>query len=321
MASLQWAPSRFRRNRLLLDHAIPTLPIRARHQFFITVHMKTNPHPSAFLRALCGAVLLSGSALTSNSAEVQAPAPARPVMSPAERKAAREAYMAKIREQEANTKVVLRAVGAPGGEPVAMFDVNDEPKLVMENSELVGQVAEIDVAKAQVTIRTRDGSLRVFTLTDPRPVKFPEFSPQQVEMMISEMNRGRPRNEGAPIELMRTWSELSREAKEDILLSYLRSGVVIDISSRSSASSARLFERQMVQRIQERMDAFLASLTPEQRELFRGSSKGLVRIGTPPMDKEALAAKNNRASSSLEQLLASLTADQRKLYDAMRPGQ
>ena len=94
-------------------------------------------------------------------------------MSPAERKAAREAEWARIREREANAKVVLRAVGTVGGVPVAMLDVNDEPKLVKEYSELVGQVAEIDVAKAQVTVRTRDGSLRVFTLTEPRPVKFP----------------------------------------------------------------------------------------------------------------------------------------------------
>lgn len=228
--------------------------------------------------------------------------------------------MAKILEQEAKAKVVLRAVGTVGGVPVAMFDVNDEPTLVMEDSELVGQVAEIDVANAQVTVITRDQSQRVFTLTDPRPVKFPDFSPQQVEMMIRGTSRGRPQNEGAPIELIRAWSELSREAKEVILLSYLRSGVVINISSSSSASSGRLFERQMVQRIQENAGAFLASLSPEQRELFRGSSQGLVRLDASPAGQAALADKNRQAGSKLEQLLASLTPEQRKLYDAMRPG-
>ena len=300
--------------------------------------MKIHSHSSTFLCVFCGVILLSGSVYIGNSAEAQAvatPAPAvqltpaiRPPMPPVDR----EVYMAKILEREANAKVVLRAVGTVGGAPVAMFDVNDEPKLVTLYSGLVGQVAEIDVAKAQVTVRARDGSLRVFTLTEPRPVKFPsvtdqpELQERMMRMPEEKMRRmsayARLRTQGVPDELVFTWAKLNREAKEAILLFYLQAGLVVSISSDpvGETSVGSLFERQMAQRSRERMKAFMASLTPEQRELFKGSAQGLVRIGTPPAELESLADKNRRAGSNLEQLLASLTPEQRKLYDAIHPG-
>lgn len=286
--------------------------------------MKTNIRSSALRHALSGIALLFASALVGNSAELPSatpPAPpARPVRSPAERKAAREALMTELLERDANAKVVLRAIGTPGGVPVAMFDVNDEPKLVIEHSELVGWVAEIDVAKAQVTVKSRNGSLRVFTLTEPRAVKFPEFSPGQVESFLRPTRRPPPFDGSVPNELLQAWGDLNREAKEVILLSYLRSGVVLDISSSSSLSRAPLFSRQIEQRQQERLQAFLATLTPEQHALFKGSSQGLVRIGASPEEQEAQAAKNRLTKSKQEELVASLTPEQRKLYDAMRSG-
>ena len=249
-------------------------------------------------------------------------------MSPAELKTASESYLAKILEQEARAKVVLRAIGTVGGEPVAMFDVNDEPKLVILYSELVGQVVEIDVAKAQVTVQTRDDSLRVFTLTEPRPVKFPvvtaqpELQEKMMRMPEERMRRmptyARLRTQGVPDELMFTWAQLNREAKEAILLFYLQQGLVVSISV-GETSIASLFERQMAQRSRARMKAFMASLTPEQQELFRGSAQGLVRMGTPPAQLDTLAEKNRWAGSSREQLLASLTPEQRQLYDALHP--
>ena len=244
-------------------------------------------------------------------------------MSPAERKAARQERWAKLLAEEANAKVVLRAIGTPGGVPVAMFDVNDEPKLVMEGSELVGLVAEIDVAKAQVTVRTRDGSLWVFTLTDPRPVKFPGVTsqPELQERMMRTPGYIRLRTQGVPDELVFTWAELNREAKEAILLHYLQRGLVVSISSDpvGETSIGQLFEGQMEQRSQERIKAFVSTLTPEQHDLFRGSSQGLVRLDASPEKQAVLADKNRRSGSNLEQLLASLTPEQRRLYDAIRP--
>ncbi len=283
--------------------------------------MKTKFRSPARRHTLDGIALLFASALLCSSAEP--PPAAQPVRLPADRKAAREAYMAELLERDDNAKVVLRAVGTVGGAPVAMFDVNDEPKLVTLYSGLVGQVAEIDVAKAQVTVSARDGSLRVFTLTEPRPVKFPSVTdqPELQERMMRMPDYVRLRREGVPSELVFTWGELNREAKEAILLFYLQRGLVVSLSNPPGETSiAQLFERQMTQRSQERMKAFRASLTPEQWELFKGSAQGLVRMGAPPAGQEALAAKNSQAGSKLEQLLASLTPEQRKLYDAMRPG-
>lgn len=248
--------------------------------------------------------------------------PARPVMSP-ERKAAREALMAELLKRDANAKVVLRAVGTVGGAPVAMLDVNDEPKLVTIFSELVGQVVEIDVGKAEVTVQTRDGSLRVFTLTEPRPVKFPGVTsqPELQEKMMRTPTYIRLRTQGVPDELEFTWGKLNREAKEAILLHYLQRGLVVSISGNGETSIAQLFERQMEQRSQERMKAFLASLTPEQNELFRGSVQGLVRMDAPPEKVTAQAEKNRQTGPNREKLLASLTPEQRKLYDAVfKPG-
>jgi hypothetical protein len=239
--------------------------------------------------------------------------------SPAERQAARDALLAEILRKEATAVVVLRAVGTVGGVPVAMVDVNDEPRVVMLYSELAGQVVEIDVPQGQVTVQSRNGSLRIHKLTEPRPVKFPEVTsdPEQQEKMMGTPDYVRLRRQGVPSEVVLTWNTLNREAKEAILLSYLQLGLVVRISQ-GEISVGQLFEQQMFQRSQERMRAFVASLSPEQEAWFRGSAVGLVRMDAPPEKLAAQAEKNRQTGANKEKLLASLTPEQRKLYDAMR---
>jgi len=247
-------------------------------------------------------------------------------MPSAEQQAFWEAQKKKRQEWEAGAVIVLRAIGTPGEVPVAMFDVNDEPVLVMENSELAGRrVEKIDVANSRVTTVARDKSERVFPLLDPRPVEFPVFTPQHVEALVSRQGRWGRDDRTMPVELLMAWGKINREGKEAILLAYLRGGNVIGIEPdltgrgfRGGTSSSQLFARQISQRNKERREAFLASLTPEQRERFSVASPA-IRLTAPPEEREAQMAQARKVKAAQDEVIAGLTPAQRQLYEAWQP--
>ena len=250
-------------------------------------------------------------------------------MSLAERSALIEGHQAKLREWQAKAKIELRAIGTPGEVPVALFDVNDEPVLVVAHGELAGyQVTEIDGANARVTVTSRDKSERIFSLLDPRPVKFPVFSPQHVESLVSRQGRWGREDRSVPVELLMAWDKINREGKEAILLAYLQNGNIVGIEPdhtgsgfRSGTSSSQLFAKQISQRNKELRDTFLASLTPEQRERFKGGLQQAIRLTAPLEEREAQMAQSRKTKAGQDEVIAGLTPEQRKLYDAWRPKQ
>ena len=77
---------------------------------------------------------------------------------------------------------LLSAVQMPGGVPIAFLEVNDEPRLVRVGSDLLGaRVTEIDSNAGRVTTISRDGqSKRVFDQGDPKSIKLPSFTAQEM---------------------------------------------------------------------------------------------------------------------------------------------
>lgn len=219
-------------------------------------------------------------------------------------------------------KIVLRAIGAPGGVPVAVFDVGGEPKLVIEGSGLVtARVTEIDGANGRVTVSVGKVDSREFKLTNPRPVKFPEITPKQYDLIVTGSAKRSRDDERVPSELVFAWSAINAEGKEAILMNYLRRGLVININGTPGGAgviTTRLFEKKIAQRVAERREAFVASLTPEQRERFRGGGQMAIKFTAPPEEREKMAALSQVNKAQQDRVIAELTPDQRQLYDLWR---
>lgn len=241
-------------------------------------------------------------------------------MTDAEMHAYHQAQIVERDRWAASAKVVLRAIGTPGGVPVALFDVNDEPWLVKQGSDLVtSSVTTIDVQNARViTTSPRNQAQRTYDLTEPRAVKFPDFTPQHIESLLSPNNqeKGRPR---IPYEVTQAWGVINRDGKEAILLNYLRSGYLLGIHTGTQAPSLTtgfLFDRQLTQRFRERYNAFAASLNAEQREAFAGGTQAVIRLDAPAEQRRAAAALGKAQMEKREAVIAALTPEQRQLYDA-----
>ncbi len=306
--------------------------VEGKRQLFSRIHMITNYRPQTLVRTFAGVALLAAFAVIGYTEEGKTPAtttavapttPKSPVRkTPAELKAMAEAERAKMEKWEAEAKIVLRTIGTPGGVPVALFDVNDEPCLVTEGFELVASmVTGIDVENKRVTVTHRDQSKRVFDLTDPRPVKFPSFTPETIDAIIARHPTVRPEASMLPVPVLMAWNSINREGKEAILLNYLQGGMVIGIRSGPfgmGASSSFLFQKQISQRSHERMNAFLASLTPEQKAAFKGGAQMAIRITDAPEKREAQMAISRQQKTEQDKVVAGLSPVQRKLYDAWR---
>lgn len=303
--------------------------VENKRQLLTRITMISSHRPQTLRRTLTGAALLSLFALVGYTEEPKAattvPAPAGKApavtrMTDAEMHAYHQTQIAERDRWAAEAKVVLRAIGTPGGVPVALFDVNDEPWLVKQGSNLVtSSVTTIDVQNARVTTTSpRNQSQRTYDLTEPRTVKFPEFTPQQIESLLSPDNqeKGRPR---IPYEVTQAWGVINRDGKEAILLNYLRAGYLLGIHSGTQAPSlttAFLFERQQSQRFRERYNAFIASLNAEQREAFSSGTQGAIRLDAPAEQRRASAARAKTQLEKRDAVIASLSPEQRKLYDA-----
>ncbi|MBL9207828.1 MAG: hypothetical protein JNN01_22285 [Opitutaceae bacterium] len=303
--------------------------VENKRQLLTRITMISSHRPPTLRRTLTGAVLLSLFALIGYTEEPKA-APAGPAtagkvpavtrMTDAEMHAYHQAQIVERDRWAASAKVVLRAIGTPGGVPVALFDVNDEPWLVKQGSDLVtSSVTTIDVQNARViTTSPRNQAQRTYDLTEPRAVKFPDFTPQHIESLLSPNNqeKGRPR---IPYEVTQAWGVINRDGKEAILLNYLRSGYLLGIHTGTQAPSLTtgfLFDRQLTQRFRERYNAFAASLNAEQREAFAGGTQAVIRLDAPAEQRRDSAARAKAQMEKRDAVIAALTPEQRKLYDA-----
>ena len=140
----------------------------------------------------------------------------------------------------------------------------------------------------------------------------------QFEYLVTPAARRPDAENPVPSELVLAWRAINPEGKEAILMNYLRRGLVVDINSDASGAStsiARLFAKQISQRVQERREAFVASLTVEQRERFGGGAATLVRLDATPAESAAAVARAKFTKADQAKVIAELTSDQRKLYD------
>lgn len=305
--------------------------VESKRQFLTRITMITDYRPPTVRRTFTGAVLLAVFAVVGYTEEAKQ----TPALSPAEIAAQpRETRMQMMQERASAEratrerqflaladagKIVLRAIGAPGGVPVAVIDVDGEPKVVAEDSGLVaGRVTIIDGANGRVTVSVGKSGSREFLLINPRPVKFPEISPKQFEFLVTPAARRSVEDNRVPSELVFAWSAINPEGKEAILMNYLRRGLVVDIHSDAKGAGTsiqRLFAKQISQRVRERREAFVASLTAEQRERFGGGAEMAIRLDAAPAESAAAIALSNTTKAKRDRVIAELTSDQRKLYD------
>lgn len=228
----------------------------------------------------------------------------------------------------AQATLELRAVGAVGGVPVAVIDVYGDPHVVMAGSQLFRQtVVAINLATREVTVRrVRMGPQtdpeKTLRLAHPRKVDFPEIPPAAVEAMVERKQDARSiYQHSLPPEVLHAWDKLNVEGKEAILMSYLRMGLVVDVEGDpdgrfSGTSTSQLFGRRISERGRERMNVFLASLSEEQRKAFHNGLVPMIRFTAPPQERERQIREGQRIIEDQKQVVAGLTPEQRKLYDA-----
>ncbi len=293
--------------------------------------------PVGFFRAACGVLLLGGFAavgLTEEKAPASAsksPAPLQSMPGFArtpEQIAEGQKRLAEVLKWEANVKLELRAVGEVGGVPVALIDVEGEPMMAATDSGgIMGlRIGEINVAAKTATIVNRAGEKRVLSLTDPRPIEFPKIEAKWflTPEAIAQRQTNR-RDESLPSPVAEAWPRLNREAKEEILLSYLKRGTVLGVRTKPpdgiSTQTGFLFSQQqrqvMLEHLRERREKFLASLTPEQRAEYGDGASMVIRFTDPPDQIEKQRVKAQEIEERRKKVIASLTPAQKALYAEM----
>ncbi|HNC24132.1 MAG TPA: M56 family metallopeptidase [Opitutaceae bacterium] len=231
---------------------------------------------------------------------------------------------ARALEWEKSVRLELRAIGEVGGEPVALVDVDDEPMLTntMRGFQSL-RVQRIEMEAKRLVLVGLDGQERVLTLEHPREIKFPRVDPA---MMLTPEGQARRQERVAspggylPMPMVMSWSKLNREAKEEILLNYLRLGELVQIFTTgrqgTTATSGFLFERQLQEQREQARKRFVASLTPEQLVEYKQSALPAVRIDQTSFKLADAGARRQEAILHHERLMASLTKEQLALFEA-----
>lgn len=319
----------------------PRLPaavgiVEGRRQLMKRIALIADHRPSSLLRTLTGVALLTGAVClgATQAAPVpaaptqpamainSAPAAAKPGLS-AEAQARPEAMKTEQAKWEEELSFELLGIGRVAGEPVAFIAVNGNLCTVVAHCHLVRySVEEIDVDNKRVLLGhvTRRGQPPlVLALTTPNPIKLPELGERQVEFLLSKegiklMNRF----QGMPVELGMVWDKVNREGQVEVLTDYLRRGVVVGFfrspMGGGTGFSSRLLQRQISQRNKQRREAFIASLTPEQAARYHTAMPAIgLRSSPEERAKQVALAKATQAQQA--EVIASLTAEQRALYD------
>jgi len=238
----------------------------------------------------------------------------------AEHQAARAARQAELEAWERDVTFELCGIGRVGGVPVALIAVNGNLVAAVRGSRLIRfMVTEVDVEKEQVTLLRTGEPVRVVTLTDQNPIPLPEINDRTLQTLLSQEGIRRMNDyRGMPSELAMVWDKISREGQAEVLMSYLRRGLVVGVIVRPNGINGyggKLFGEQISQRSRAALDAFLASLTPGQREAYGSSHQMAIRFTDPPNERERQLAVARAAESRRAQMLSELTPKQRELYE------
>jgi beta-lactamase regulating signal transducer with metallopeptidase domain len=222
---------------------------------------------------------------------------------------------------EENVKLELRAVGEVGGVPVAIVDLEGEPIVVTPNIGIRSlRVTAFLPTANEITVTTRSGTKRVLKLDNPSPVEFPKVDPNWFLTPEAIARRQEnQRHEKIPGAIVLSWSKINRAGKEAILMNYLRAGEIVQVlettSGGYSTSSAFLFAEKLAAIRREKQQVFLASLTPEQRTKFGSGAAAAVRFTDSAVKVQEQMQRGKEAAARREEVVASLTPEQKKLYD------
>lgn len=276
--------------------------------------------PPTLLRTLLGVALLTGvvavgatEATSTAAAESVTPAPANV---PAASK--NDGLPSDIQWDRGGT-YTLEGIGRVMGEPVAIISVDGNLAAVTTDSSLpFVRVLTIDVERKKVVLTNRENVTRLLNLTTSNPIELPQISAQRLEFLLSKQNlKQMSEYRGPSDEITMVWDKVNRAGQAQVLTSYLQAGWAVSIhrSSHGSGASARnLLQNEIRTRNKKREDTFLASLAPEQRARFNPRQQA-IRLTASPEEREKQMAALKAVEAGKAEVVASLTPEQRALYD------
>lgn len=291
--------------------------------------------PPTLLRTLAGLALLTGvvavgatQATPPATVESVKPAPTSglavpqglPLVPPREVSAKEQKRIERIQAErtqwEENVTYKLEGIGRVAGEPVAIISLDGNLCAVTTDVTLLRYlVNDIDVEKEQVTLTHRDKPPLVLTLTTSNPIELPEISDRQVEFFLSTKERIWNMREFRVGDLMMVWNDVNREGQIRALTSYLKVGFAVGIIPQSGEISySNVLRKEISRRDKVRRDAFIASLTPEQRARFNTPQRA-INFKASLAEREKLIAAGKVVETGKAEVVAALTPEQRALYD------
>ena len=111
-------------------------------------------------------------------------------------------------------------------------------------------------------------------------------------------------------------SKVTREGQAEVLVGYLRQGLVVG-ALEGEGYTGKLLQKRMAARLKEKRDAFLASLTPEQKNAYT-TPQPAIRYADPPAVREQQSATAKTGQARRDHVLAKLTPEQQALYEEYR---
>jgi beta-lactamase regulating signal transducer with metallopeptidase domain len=318
------------RNRLPATVGI----VEGKRQLMKRIVMIADFRPQTVGRALAGACMLAALILlgVTRTAVAQSAPPSMPVRLPppqplvnflppsAEQLAERAAMQVEREKWEKELVFEVCGLGNLRGVPVALIAVNGNLVTAVQGTRLLrASVLEIDVENSRVTLNRPGEANLIVPLTEVNPIELPEIDDRTMERRLSKEGiRQMQEFRGMPSELVMVWDKINREGQTEVLLSYLRSGHVVGIipSPWGGHGYARgLFNAQISERLRVPRDAFLASLTPEQKADYGTGVEMAIRFTDPPAEREKQVAAAKDGRERQERVIAGLTPAQRALYD------
>jgi hypothetical protein len=156
----------------------------------------------------------------------------------------------------------------------------------------------------------------VLVLTAAEPIGIPPMADSQRQYLLSKEGRKATYRLETP-EPLRQWTTLSRAEQSKVLLQCLDQGLVVGSARSGESYAGRLLERQIAEITKRKREAFLAALTPEQRNAY-AQPQAVLRLGDPSIDRVKIAAEVAATTERRNKVIASLTAEQRALYDDLQ---
>jgi hypothetical protein len=254
-----------------------------------------------------------------------------PMRSP-EIEAKLKAYEREREAWESKLKFELRAVGSIGGVAVAIIDIDGQPQAATPGSHLLRWVVERIDPQNKTAVLTQPGQPdRALTLT---------HASEAASLMIERENQILLMNKANPETLMKisirrfqeyplmpreveaAWGRLDRDSKEAILVNYLTSGIVmsrvIEPNGTGRGGASLLFGRQISERRRQGLQRFMGSLTPAQREKYHHGAMGVINFTVSAAEQKKQSDRAKAMAKDQAEVVAGLTAEQRKLYDALQ---